>query len=198
MRQAVIVLLMLAACADKKLPTVPDTPAPQPLELLGKWGAAHACPVDGKVVTAGHVAYAKIASSDGLKTIPKVYIIKDGNGNVGEASPASEDSFVDVAVLETTLNSVSYYQSGAPPAIGDEVRWTEYDFRETKHAYHPRERRATVVALPPRHIVFSETPTPGASGSCLFSSAGDVVGIISWRQTMIVKGSVGVAVGIVR
>jgi hypothetical protein len=68
-----------------------------------------------------------------------------------------------------------------PPQKGDVVRWIEFDsYNESTDYFAPVERSATVVRVLAGHVIFDIEPESGASGSCLFNTAGEVVGLVMW------------------
>ena len=159
-----------------------------PIVLVGKSGAAHACPVilDGieLVLTASHVAFERVTHSEGISLYPKRFYATDSYGNAGVAEPILDNPYVDLAVLELSFKPERFNTIGPVPEPGAEVHWTEFNFTKRDHAYEPRSRKAKVINVVAGHVIFDDAVTPGASGSCLYDILGRVVGIISWYQIL--------------
>jgi len=189
-----IVVLALAAGCAVKMPVVlaPPTNPPMPIALMGKFGAAHACPVAGVVVTAGHVAHQVSLVEGNMVYTPLSYMAEDGEGHYGTADAKGYNGYVDLAMLTLSWEP-AYYTKGLAVIPGDEVSWVEYDFTRVRKAYQPRIRRAHVVNARLGHIILDETPTPGASGTCVFDALRQVVGVIAFGATT-GDGVAGVAV----
>lgn len=193
-----LLALAFQACSARSvLPAKPEPPAKWPIALIGKYSAAHACPVDGRIVTASHVAYVERIEGGRMVATPLNYLYTAGDGEFGVAVPGPVNQVVDLALL--TLDppyAGEYHKRGQTPQIGDEVNWVEFDFRTARQAYMPRQRTARVVNARIGHIMIEPSPVPGASGSCLFNTAGEVVGIISGGINTANGQEVGLAVGL--
>lgn len=163
-------------------------PEATPIALMGARGAAYACPIllDDKalIVTASHVAFRKVLAGNGEEKRIRILWNAQVNGKTAQAVPALNHNFVDLATLVLSIQPMYYFSVGEKPSIGDEIFWVEHDFRTVKKAYHKRLRAATVVNTLAGHIITSEAPTRGASGSCVHNSNYEVIGIISFRQGM--------------
>ena len=190
--RTLLALAFATGCAVKAPPETPKPPSPMPIALMGKFGAAHACPVAGIVVTAGHVAYHTSLVEGQIVYTPMAYLAEDGAGHSGLADPKGYNGYVDIALITLTWEPV-YYEKGPAVLIGDEVSWVEYDFTHVRKAFSPRVRRARVINTRLGHIMFTPPPMPGASGSCVFNTSGQVVGIVSAGMPAD-DGVVGVAV----
>jgi len=201
-------VLLVAGCAVKAAPVTPiaatvaetATAAGLPLALLGLPGAAHACPllVDGvgHVVTASHVAWRLTTDGMGQEVwIPNIYLIEGAAGQIGLAMGEAHHLATDLSYLQTDLELTEWYARGNLPAVGDVVTWVEYDFSKPERAYQPKARSSKVLGTRLSHIFLKEVPESGASGTCVFNAAGEVVGIIAWRQR-VGMDEIGVAVGV--
>jgi len=185
-------LLFLAACAARApLATPPTTNTVSAvLRLFGRWHVAHACPVDGVVLTAGHVA-SPFALIPMIGDQPIGYSWSDGLGNHGYARASANFLYRDLGVLSITKGTVAFYRrADEAPRPGDELRWIEYDFSERTKAYESQARTAQFLREVAGHLVLDGGPMRGASGSCVFNSSNEVVGIVSW------DGFAGVVVGV--
>jgi hypothetical protein len=76
------------------------------------------------------------------------------------------------------------------------LQWIEYDHESLESAYAPRLRQATLIRPLAGYLVLDSAPVKGASGSCLFNSQGEVVGIIAWGVRTGSGDAVGVAVSV--
>ena len=185
-------LAACSGCAGRQGPQAPEGPPVSAIALIGRYGAAHACAVEGYVITAAHVAEdVQIVEGRFVKTqIP--YVAEDpATGQVGLATLRQSNDYVDLAILDLTIEPL-YFKKGEV-AVGDRVRWIEYDFHLVKGAYAPVVRDAQVVNLRALQIIMDRAPERCASGPCLFNADGDVVGIISGFHPM-EDGAAGVAV----
>lgn len=181
MRMLLAALCLSACSARSSAPVVePELPAPAAIALVGKYGLAHACPVAGFVVTAAHVAYHPLMTGGGIVEVPLRYMYETAEGQLGTADPFVPNRYVDLAILATEPAITVFYPMGPMPTVGDRVAWVEYDFRKVDMAFRPRIRTARVVNRVAGHILLDAEPVPGASGSCLMNTRGEVVGIISF------------------
>jgi hypothetical protein len=86
-----------------------------------------------------------------------------------------------------------YYKHAATvPVVGDEVYWVEYARNKKKDFFESDVKKGKVLLILSGHIVIDGKPEPGASGGCLFNSAGEVVGIVTW-QIQTSNGPIGIA-----
>lgn len=189
----VLALSGCSACAGKV--AVQDEPMPTPIALMNRYGAAHACPVAGYLVTAHHVAYRSIETQSGVLEFPQSYLAEDGRGRLGGTKPVAGNEILDLALM-TLPYDIEFYKKGDLPARGSRVWWIEYNFREKIRAYNWLVREAKVINTRADHIVLSQPATPGASGTCVFNDANEVVGIISYGRILEDGGKITVAVGL--
>ena len=136
-------------------------------------GFAHACPCEGKVYTAGHVIKPPFSKED-----LRAFTWEDGYGNKGRAEGKVQDDHRDLGLLEMkdSTPSVYYTRASTPPNKDDKVYWEEFGDND----FLPKVRDAKVMYTKAGYVFFDEQPKAGASGSCLFNKAGEVVGIVVW------------------
>lgn len=176
---------LVAGCAAKQVsepPSEPDTS--YVLRLVGRFGLGHGCPVNGVILTAGHnVQPFASAARSSLQLVG--FSWEDSAGNRGYARGVNVHAARDLGVLHVTSGRPRYYElASQAPELGDAVSWREYDRSRTERAYFGALRWAQLVNSVAGHLVLSRPPTHGASGTCVFDSAGDVVGVVSWRDTL--------------
>lgn len=193
-RLVALFLLSLGACANtlgpSALSNIPLDVDPSIALFTPDGGGGHACPVAGAVVTAKHVMWDEEN---------KTYLMASWsaqNGAEGGAGVAGESWIKDLVRLTLVGGEVSYLATGATPVAGDRVHWFEYDFRTTANAYRSRRRVAEVLRVVAGHIIFNAAPVPGASGTCLVNTNGEVVGIVIAYTELDNGRSVGVAAGL--
>lgn len=213
---ALILLTLVVACMNcthvKVIQVPPDCPACSddkhidarlPFALVGRTGYAHSCPVmtnengTGIILTAFHVLYREVVSpiTGEVFLVERFYFIEDAEGNVGHAKPLDNHRYADIAALSTDLEVREYYPIGARPSVGDDIYWYEYDFSKPEKAFAPRKREGEVVNTRVYHVVFDETPVAGASGTCVFNSDSEVIGILVRGRGLDDFNVVGIAVG---
>ncbi len=203
MKKALVLLLFLTgctACFTKSIPQMEvqkfvDTNAV--MRLVGRWNVAHACPVDGVVLTAAHVV-------SPFHQIPVVgdqrigYTWSDRAGNSGYVMGAAENLQRDIGMLVVNKGKPRFYKHAPQePTPGDELQWVEYDFGSVEDAYAANLRHAKLVRVVSGHLILDDMPVKGASGTCLFNSQSEVVGLVVWGVRVGDSGEfVGVAVSV--
>lgn len=177
MRLAAILLTFTTLTGCAKSVNMPDAP-PIPydsVELFTPYGWGQGCPVDGKIYTARHVLEAK----RGVYTHASW---GDRHGNGGLASLIETSDFVDGAVLQPLK------QFPMPVEVGpltEDLYFFDFSYENSEDAFTPVVRRAKLVRpIAGRMVVFAPSPTPGASGGCLFNNNGEAVGIVVWGLPM--------------
>lgn len=175
-----------------------------PIALLGKFGAAHACPIamndleyGNIVVSASHVLYDQAMYNGEVIDIEIRYFAEDQRGSIGKAEPVANHNYMDIAFLRTSIKDIDYFPQGAEPSAGDEMHWYEFDYSSNETAYAPFLRVANITRTLAGVIFFDDAPVPGASGSCLFDIRNEVVGVISFLQTMDDHSPLGGAVNLI-
>lgn len=149
-----------------------DVPNTKGVITLINNGFGHACPCDGKVYTAGHV----VEPGYGKEEL-RAFTWEDGYGNGGKAEGKSRDDYRDLATLDLKGGPSIYYpRARTLPEEKDKVYWEEFE----NNSYLSKVQDADVMYLKAGYIFFDKQPNPGASGSCLFNSMGEVVGIVVW------------------
>jgi hypothetical protein len=165
------------------------------MHLFGIGGVAHACPVEGQILTARHVS---------ARTLPtgQTYGLAfswSNNGDYGEAVHYQAATARDLSKLRLMSGQTSYYnKSSKDPQAGEYVYWVEYNLRDKDKAFVPRTRRAKVMHTIANHVVFDELPVKGASGGCIFNAENEVIGILVWGVETGYNDGVGVGVLITR
>jgi hypothetical protein len=193
-----LILILMASCAARNLVTEP--PAPQngdgAMQLMGRFSIGHACPVDGLVLTAAHVAH-PLYLHPGHKDEVVTYAWSDHMGHTGYLGSAYLMLARDLGIL-TVLSGTPHYYSHASkePEPGAAVRWLEYDYRGKEKAFAPRCKSAKVLRLIAGHLILDGGAMPGASGGCLFNKADEVVGIVVGRKRVGLTDYVSVAVSV--
>ena len=186
----VVLLATLVGCGGVRIETAPAFPAvPLPsdhvVRVMNSYAFASACAVGPYVFTAAHVLK-PFDETPFLHDMMVGYAWSDPSGLSGLFDPMNASAYRDIAILVPTGGDLPIYQTVAkvPPQVGDTVRWIEYSREGEDVAYEdyfaPVERFASVTRLVAGHIAFDDSPTAGASGSCLFDSSGDVVGVVVW------------------
>jgi hypothetical protein len=138
----------------------------------------HACAVQGRVLTAGHIA----APVENGQRRPSQYTWTDGNLK-GWMRSVSHSEARDIGELDPYLGDTPDYQylQETPATVDQHVTWYEYSYEPGKVLSTVR-REAKIERLQAGHIIIDKAPNPGASGSCLFNARNEVVGIITWKM----------------
>jgi hypothetical protein len=168
------------------------------IRLVGRWSFGHACPCDNHVFTAAHLSHPHFGRP-GFPVVVIGYAWSDLGGRSGYMVSASAFGSLarDVGLLKVNVGAPSYYRHAqVEPEPGDEVSWIEYRRGSKKDFYGVEEKKAKVIRNMSGHIVLDTGPTPGASGTCLFNTANEVVGIIVWRVPVNLTEVAGVAVSL--
>jgi hypothetical protein len=186
MKKALVLLLFLTGCTAcftkgvplMEVPKFVDTSAV--MRLVGRWNVAHACPVDGVVLTAAHVVspfhHIPIVGNERIG-----YTWSDRSGNQGFVTGAAANLQRDLGMLVVGSGAPWFYKHALEePKPGDVLQWVEYDFGSVENAYAANLRHAKLVRIVSGHLVLDDVPTKGASGSCLFNSESEVAGLIVW------------------
>ena len=176
---SVVLLGLILGCSSRG---VVIQPAPEPeqlslsLALIGRFGLAHACPVDGLIVTAAHVAVHR--DMFGNETTNS-YLWEQGEKNgflAGYAPLASRDLAQLLSDGESLPLMASRADSG--PSSGESVYWQQFNMSSSP--MRQEIQRGRVTDLGPGHFAFEPEPEDGASGGCVFNEAGGVLGIVVW------------------
>lgn len=180
MKKFLAIALLFAGCAGKAKPErpvgLPEIPLNKDLSIAVSTqdgGLAHACFVNGRMITAHHVVYDE-------RTGQHVQLAwSDDFGNEGFAAIEGEYPALDLVTLQFTGQPAKSFPAGKVQR-GDKVYWFEYDFRTRANALRARLRTAKVLRIVAHQIVLDNPPVAGGSGSCLFSYRKEVVGIITF------------------
>lgn len=173
------VTLLFVGCASKSIDLAPEAPkiskAPDTagiISLLSLDRIGHACPCDGTVYTAAHLA------RPGNEYL--FYTWGDQLGHQGTAEGNSYDRYRDLGTLKLMGDTPYMYPKATTlPKRGDVVYWVE--FGTTAHEFFlPKVRKAKFLYAFAGYANFDNIPQQGASGSCLLNAKGEVVGIVAW------------------
>lgn len=186
--QALVVTLLGCATVHSKFGSSgdivwPDTSSVMSLVGGGHWGQACPIEVDGTraIFSARHLL--SKTTSEGVD-IMLSFIWEDGQGREGWGSAHYLDPFQDLGLLAISDrgDDPDYRPvSDRRPQPGDHVFWREFN-PELEKGLQQIERKSKVLDVRLGHILIEDAPDFGASGSCLFNSLGEVVGIVVWRQ----------------
>lgn len=172
MRAAVILLAITSACTSC-VHTGPKTPEGPAMSLVGRFGFAHACPVDGRILTAAHVAEDWFP---GHPAREKAYAWQQG---VREGTVVNRTAYEDRDLADLLLVSGEpfyFTRAAEPPEKGDVIYWFEYSYSPLRVV----RRRGRVTGIIAEHVSFYPAGVQGASGTCLFNTSGEVFGILTW------------------
>lgn len=197
MRRALLLAALLAGgCAHAravtpagpKAPEVEQTTADQVLRVIGRWGMAHACPVEtdaGRfLVTNAHVVdeYPESPTA-GLFSL----IWSDGAGHEGIARPVDADRARDLALLRVASGEVAkwYPVASTAPAAGDRLSLLAYKWKGRDHVLEDRRVVARVLRVVAGHVVYAPQglefgDMQGGSGGCGITSDGKAASIHGW------------------
>jgi len=157
------------------LPGIPQEVDPSLAIMTANGQAGHGCLVEGEAYTARHVMWnAQLSQFEGASWSSRG---REGGAVVKGVSPIS-----DIVALFLGGDDVVYLRRG-DAAVGERVYWFEYDFRTRANALRARRRFAYILRIVARQYVLDEIPVGGASGSCLISERGEVIGIVTggWK-----------------
>lgn len=177
-------LLALAGCAGRPSPVAePTAIETNVMAMVSQQGFGHACPVNGKILTAAHNMNAYV----GGQRIDRHFAWSNGNKR-GRVYPYITYAHRDLTIVKVDGDQPSQNElSAEAPKIGDEVEWQEWDL--VSNVFKLRRRKGRVTNGPySGTFAFEPGATPGASGSCVFNEQGKVLGILVWgiglnRQT---------------
>lgn len=161
-------------------PSVIPQPA-QIMSLVGRFGFAHACPTEGRVYTAAHVAATVPRGT--RKQFPSSYAWQQGDreGLVTASRYPAPSQFADVAFLDVVTGKPEMMLRAAEVNVGERVYWYEYNFSNKDEMLDLVLRESVLTKLVAGHFVTEDSFTQGASGGCVFNDRGEVIGIISFR-----------------
>jgi len=176
----ILLLGLILGCSSRGTVVQPAEPEKEflslSLALIGRFGLAHACPVDGLIITAAHVAVNR--DMFGNET-PNSYPWEQGDKNgflTGYAPLASRD----MAQLLPDSESLPLMASRAVlgPSQGEAIYWQQFNMDSNPMRQEIQRGRVTDVG--PGHFAFEPEPKNGASGGCVFNELGDVLGVVVW------------------
>jgi len=132
------------------------------------------CPIGPTAgLTARHVAYVKYGPEpDDLAAVPFRWSLP-GRWAGGAAYGKTFSLSLDIAWVESDQPFPYFFPLAIrEPQVGDQVTVVGYD-DDAK----PLVVKAKIVYFGAGLMYFSKTPGPGSSGSCVFNSEGEVIGI---------------------
>jgi hypothetical protein len=166
------------------------------MHLMGRFTTGHACPCDGLILTAAHVAH-PLYLRPGYQNETIFYSWSDDLGHSGYLGSAFLHLSRDLGELKVLTGQPAFYRHAKiEPKIGETLHWIEYDYKDKQKAYAPIRREAHLVRNIAGHLILNDSPVRGASGSCLFNSGNEVVGVIVWSVRAGVTDYVGIAVSV--
>ena len=202
MRKGMVLALlvsMLCSCAGRDLApsTSPESPSiePQPaqvMSLIGRFGLAHACPVNDHIVTAAHVATIIPRGSMSQYSASYVYQQGERTGLITMDTSHAPSRFVDIAWMRLEQgDSPVFNKRAAGLQVDDAVHWYEYEYGAGQAMLRLVRRDSIVTQMIAGHLVTEESPEHGASGGCIFNESGEVVGIVSFGLAQEGTGKLG-------
>jgi hypothetical protein len=178
--------MMLSGCVVKTVYMEAEPTEVQPpdvsgvITLMGHLGFGHACPCeDGKVYTAGHIVAKLVKEETSLAPMYMHYAWTAGDQH-GRATGAYFDMHMDIGTVKllTGVPDVLFPIAEGSVLPEQRVYWSE--FADHGQELTSERKEAVVKYVVGPYAVLSKEPTPGASGSCVLNSEGEVVGIVVW------------------
>ena len=187
MRTLLLSLLCLVGCGKPQH----LSPLPPPVEnptvaLFTPKSYGHGCPVGGDIVTARHI----------VELVPGKFLNaqwSNSEGLQGQAELREVSSFGDLAFLRPKGPKPKMLRK-AKPIVGQPLTFWQYDYSTPGNVFREVRRVGVVVRLLGGYIVVDTPPKPGASGSCMVTTDGEVVGILVWG--LITEDGQAVGVGV--
>lgn len=152
------------------------------MQIIGRFSFAHACPCDGLILTAAHVAH-PLYLKPGYQEEAIAYSWSDNRG--GEGILRSEYLFLsrDLGVMRVESGMPAYYRHAKEaPKVGEMLRWQEFDFSSLDKAFAPKEREGKLLRAVAGHLILDHMPFGGASGSCVLNENNEVVAITAFSH----------------
>jgi len=171
MRSLLFAIFLLASTAA---PASLPTPQSLPVTFGGAFG--HVCPTGpNEVFTARHVIYIPVDKLD-FAAVPVKWSLP-GNYNGGTIFPKAYSRSLDIARGESKEPFPFFYSLAVvDPKVGDVVYVNGYaDKGESIHKQVIVKTK--IVGFTAGVMVLDKSPGPGSSGSCVFNSEREVVGI---------------------
>lgn len=150
------------------------------LRLIGRYSAAHACPVEPRVaLTSGHVIDPRPFERD-VRLTP--YGWSDGLTGSGWLMPLDVEGARDLGRMEP-LGKDDIFPHVLPvaasaPLPGARVWFLGYSFNNPKNVMSEERIEAHVTRIVANHVFYVPSGHEGSSGSCVLNDAGEVVAIV--------------------
>lgn len=199
MRSALLALIILSSCAHLPGLSRDATPAPPDtdgiLQLIGRYSAAHACPVSEHLaLTSAHVTDLRPFDRD-MPLFPYQWGALEADGLL---LPVMVWQHRDLSLMRSEAPFPRWYHVAPErPKPGEKLWLTEYDFKAAARAFVERKREVRVTRIVARSVTYIEGGEQGSSGSCLLNAAAEVVAVNSWRIESGANGPAsGLAVGV--
>lgn len=182
-------LLVILAAVAMFCGSAPGSWAAQPqgqqsldyvLRLVGRYSAAHACPVEPRLaLTSGHVVDLR-PFERGVPLMP--YGWSDGLTGSGWLMPIEVEAARDLGRMEPLGKDDTFPHvlpvAPVPPSPGARVWLLGYRFDNPKNVMSEERVESHVTRIVANHVFYAPAGHPGSSGSCVLNDAGEVVGIV--------------------
>jgi hypothetical protein len=122
----------------------------------------------------------------------------DDDGHAGVVDPIAVRRDRDLGYLRSEESFAHVGRAAAaPPAPGDRMRTTGYDWRSVSRAFARRVWESHVVRVVAGHLILDRAAESGSSGSCVVNDADEIVAVnMGGRVVGTGNETVGVAVGV--
>jgi hypothetical protein len=182
-RAFLLVAFVAFGCAHARPPATSQAPKEgEPdlsamLELAGRFGFAHGCPVGPNTIyTAGHVTDERPFESD-VELYP--LRMSDGAGREDLALPVWVDRAADVALMRPAHGPLAHWFPlvTEPPKPGERLWNLGYRLDSRRDFLKPRSVSAIVVRAFAGHLALTLAAGHGSSGACWVNALGQAVAL---------------------
>ncbi len=177
---ALALALALAAPAGADAPDLSNI-----MRVLGYFPVAQACPVStDRALTANHVPRLPFDRLFQLNPWPLRW---DQGEDVEGATlvPLRDYLRDDLMVMEVLPKTDKFYPIAArAPKVGEELWWRGYEWRNRRELFADRTYHGRLLRIVAGVLIVDEKSAPGASGSCVLNSAGEVVAIVAFSRSV--------------
>lgn len=191
--------LLLTSVSCLASPKTPEPDTSGILDLVGRLGMAHACPVGPRVAyTNAHVL--DINAFNPIDLQPYVWSAKGTLGFL-DVTLGPQAVFLypglDLGHFLSDVPFPMYYPIAKKhPEIGEELFLVNLDWSDKKHAGKQELVKVKVLWAISAHIILDKPGAPGSSGGCILNSSGEVVAINSWGKELDNHEEIGIGIGI--